>query len=298
MLNKVLGRIRNKLGARDADFHYFTAPPEFTLWDEGTKRKYGRLFDRTWKVPVLRYQSAIEWDRIDEEDDLTDRFRTQLQDTANKAIEIEINAYFAILQGTASPSYLRTLPLAADGLSVFSSGRTNYFPGTGNVILGSGVSTPAQIVNDFFKVRSSFTRVVDDNGTLYHREGILREGMTIIFNDQLMKVFTEAFEAQNYQVSGAAPENVVTTRTKFGNITLWGTSRVTGNNWHCVVDAMPEKGIFALERRDLGSEPETILKTEAESDYCSDYDVRRLQFRKRIGFGVSLPLGMIQVTNA
>ena len=300
MLNRVMGRIPNTLNAREADFHFFTAPPEFSLWEEGTKRRYGRLFDRTWKVPVLRYGTGIEWDRLDEEDDLTDRFRTQMEGISDKAIEIEIEAYFAILSNTVNPQYLKAIPLGADGLPVFSAARTNYFPGGGNIVVGSGVSTPAQIITDYFRCRSRFKRVRDDANTRYFGEGIFKKGITLVFDDIHMKTFTEAFKAKTIQGNAAAPENIVATITEFGPVTFWGTSRlpaISPNTWYMILDGQPEKGIFALERRDLGSEPETILKTEQESDRASDYDTRRLLFRKRLGFGVSLPLGMMQITN-
>lgn len=298
-LDRVMGRIPNALNARDADFHYFTAAPEFSLWDRGTKRKYGRIFDRTWKVPVLRYATGIEWDRDDEDDDLTNRMRPQMEDTIDKAIEIDFAAYFAILTGTTSSQYLRSIPLAADGLSLFSAARTNYFPGTGNLINGSGVSTPAQIVSDFIKVRSVFARVRDDNGTLYHGMGRIQGGMTIIFNDVFMREFVQAFRARNFTVNGGAEDNVIVMQSSlFGQVTLWGTPRLTGRSWYAILDKLPEKGIFALERRDLGATPETLLKNETNCSECAEYNVRRLQFRKRVGFGVSLPLGMIKVLNA
>ena len=295
-LDRVMGRIANKLDSRDADFHYFTAPPGFRRWDEDTKRTYGRLFDRSWKVPVLKCQSAIEWNRIDEEDDLTGRFRSQLAAIANKSILIDVEAFFQILTGATDPDRLKTLPLASDGLSLFSSSRTDFGTG-GNIVTGSGIATVAQIKADFFSARKKFTGLVDQHGDLYHDPEIFNEGVTILFNDDNLERFAEAFQAKIIQGTAAGIENIVMSTSWAGNVTLWPTPRITDNSWYMHLDGQPERAIFALERKDIGSEPEVIIKTERESDYCSENDCRRMLFRKRTGYGISQPQGLCQVTN-
>lgn len=295
-LEKVMGFIQSKNKTRTETFHYFTDAGGFRRWDRGTTRSYTDLYDVAWEVEVLRWEDAIEWDREDEEDLIVRTFRQQLGAMADKSILIDIEAFFQIIQATTDPDRLETVPNGADGLAIYSSSRTD-FGGSGNVVTGSGVSTVAQIKSDFFSARQRINGLKDKHLDFYHRENVFLDGICILFNDANLERFAETFEAKLIQGSAAGIENIIIAETWAGPITLWPTPRITDDSWYFFAEGVPEKPVFALERRDLGSEPEQIYKDENNSDYCADNDARRMLFRKRVGYGVSLPQGTVQVNN-
>lgn len=295
-LTKVMDFIQSKNKTRTETFHYFTDAGGFRRWDRGRSRSYTDLYDVAWEVEVLRWEDAIEWDREDEEDLLVRTFRQQIGAIADKAILIDIESFFQIIQASTDPDRLLTIPNASDGLAIYSSSRTD-FGVNGNIVSGGGVSTVAQIKTDFFKARARVNGLVDKHLDLYHRENVFLDGITIIFGDVNLERFAETFEAKLIQGSSAGIENILISETWAGPITLWPTPRITTNDWFVFAEGVPEKPVFALERRDLGSEPEQIYKDENNSDYCADNDVRRMLFRKRVGYGVSLPQGTVMIDN-
>ncbi len=294
-LKEIMTFVPSKNNARDETFHFFEDPPGFRRWDpESPRTNYGTLGDNSFTVPVLKWESSLEWRREDEEDDLTRRLRPQLQALTSKASLIEIESAFQIMQGLTDPDRLATIPTAADGLAMYSAARV-LFGSAGNIYAGSGVGTTAQIKADFFGVRELLNGVTDTHGDLYHPDSVFDAGMVIVFNDEHLERFAEAFEARVIQGSAAGIENILVT-SKFGaNIQLWPTPRVTGDDWYVFLRGFPEKPLIALERTDLGG-VELILRDETNSDYCAENDVRRLLARRRIGFGVSLPLGTVKVS--
>lgn len=299
MLSKVMGFIGSKNNARTETFHYFGDGGGFRRWDQGKPRTYTELTDVSFAVEILKWEDGIQWERIDEEDDLTGQFRGALGGIANKAILIEIEAFFQVLQGASDPDRLKAsqIPTASDGLAWFSSSRSTFGTG-GNIVAGSGVKSVKQIKRDIFRVRKRINGLVDAHGDLYHKENVFMSGMVILFNDANLERFAEAFGTKMIEGVNGPIENVLMSESWAGPITLWPTPRITDDSWYVVALGHPEPAFFALERRDLGSEPEQLYKDENNDTYCSENDVRRMLYRKRVGFGLSLPQAWCQVTNS
>lgn len=288
--------IPSKNNAREETFFFLTDPPPFERWDEGEPRSLGTFGDQSWTVPIDKWQAGVQWKRLDEEDDLTQgNLKKQARSTANKAQLVDIEVAFQILQGATDPKRLKTIPLAADGLSLFSSSRA-LFGANGNVVAGSGLTSVAKIHLDFFEVLGRLHNLRDTHNDLYHPSSVLDgEGITIIASDIHRQRFYEAFEATEIKSGNTTIPNVIKARWG-GNITLWLTPRITSDDWFLSVNGMPEKPIFALERNDLGG-LEQLYVDERVSDYCRNYDVRQIVYRMRKGYGVSLPLGIVKVDN-
>ena len=97
-LKRIMDFVPSKNEARDETFFFLTDPPPFVRWDEGEERTLGTLSDASWTVPVLKWQSGIQWRRIDEEDDLTNgALKRQAQAIASKASLVDIEVFFQIL---------------------------------------------------------------------------------------------------------------------------------------------------------------------------------------------------------
>ena len=293
-LQKVMDFIQSKNKARDETFHFLTDPPPFTRWDEGEPRVYGTFGDISWNVPVLKWQSAIQWKRVDEEDDLTNgRLKKQARSIAGGAALVDIEVFFQILTGSTDPDRLKNLPLGADGLALYSSSRTLYET-NGNVVSGDGVQSVASIKASFFEVAERISGVRNTHNQLYHPESIWDSPVIVIFNDAHRERFIEAFEAKIIRQGEAGVENILS--SSFANVELWPTPRLSGDDWYVFALGMEEKPVFALERNDLGG-MELIYADERNSDYCRNYDVRQILCRMRKGYGISLPLGTVKVDN-
>ena len=293
-LSMVMGFHPSKNNARDETFYFLTDPPPFTRWDEGEPRVLGALSDVNWNVPILKWESGLQWRRIDEEDDLTGgRLKQAVLSIANKASLVDIESFFQILSGGTDPDRLTAVPTAADGLALYSSSRT-LFGTAGNIISGSGVQSVAQIKADFFECLERLHGVKDTHGDFYHPDAALDGRIVVIFPQAHRERFFEAFEAKIIRQGEAGVENILS--TLFGNVTLWPTPRLSGDDWYLFLADFPEKPIFALERSDLGG-IEQILVTEDTSDYCRTNDVRQLLFRMRKGYGCSMPLATVKVDN-
>ncbi len=293
-LKMLMDFIPSKNRARDETFYFLTDPPPFTRWDEGEPRVLGTLSDVNWNVPILKWQSGIQWRRIDEEDELTGgRLRQQIRAIANKASLVDIEIAFQILTGGTDPDRLASLPTGADGLSLFSSSRA-LFGAAGNIVAGSGVSTVAQIKADFFEGMERLGDLTDTHGDLYHPDAAVEGKKLIIFPHEHRERFFEAFQAKIIRQGEAGVENIMS--SSFANTVLWPTPRLSGSDWYMHLADYPEKPIFALERNDLGG-VEQILVTEDNSDYCRNNDCRQLVFRMRKGYGVSMPLATLKIDN-
>jgi hypothetical protein len=295
-LVNVMGFIDSLNNARDETFWYPEAVPGFRRWDEGEPRTYGTVGDRTFTVSILKWEDAVQWKRIDEEDDLSRRLRPHLQSIANKAGLIDVEVFFQILTAGTDLDRLSSIPNAADG-NALSSSSTRFGDTGGNIVTGSGAATTAAIKADYFEVRRRMNAFQDTQGELLHDDGIFDRGVTIIFGDSNLEKFAEAFGARTIQGVAAGIDNVLYLKeTLQDKITLWATSRITDDDWFVFLDDYPEKAIFALQRNDLGG-LEEVYADENNSDFCRDNDVRRLLWRIRRGYGVALPYNMMKVDN-
>lgn len=279
--------------ARDETFRMLGDPPGFERWDEGSPRVYGTIQDQSWSVEILKWQAAVAWKRIDEEDDISKRLRPQLERTAKKAVLKKINVLFQILQSTSDSRYLKSIPTCADGLALFSSSRA-LMGTTGNIVAGNGIASVHQILADYNRSLEIFHGVRDTHNDFLH-DAMEVEGAKVIFaNPANRQRFQEAFEAKTIVSQGAAVDNVLAMSN--GNVTLVFTPRVVGNSWYIALQETQHKPIFMLTRSDLGG-VEKIYKDESNSDRSEDEDSRRIVFRLRAGYGCTLPMGLIQVSN-
>lgn len=293
VIMKLMEVVASKNNARDETFNMLGDPPPFERWDEDAPRYFGTIGDQSWTVPVLKWQNGVRWKRIDEEDDLTGRLKPALSAAARKAALLEVDIFFQLLQSSVNGRLLPGIPTCADGLPLFSASRTLMGSG-GNIVAGSGVRSIHQIQADFYEVLEQLQGVRDTHGDYYWSEGEI-DGPKIIFASTANRQrFIEAFEQKTMPSMGAGVDNVLVAK---GNVTLVFTPRITGNSWYIGLENVPRKPIFTLTRTDVGG-IEKLYKDETNSDESEASDTRRIVFRKRAGYGYSLPLGLFQVSNS
>lgn len=294
-LKLLMDFIPSKNNARDETFIMPGDSPGFKRWDEGSPRVYGTVGDQSWNVPIVKWQNAVQWARIDEEDDLYRIIGKKMRSTVDKAFLVDLECFFQLLQASTDPDRLRYIPTCADGLAMFSSSRVLMHPTAGNVLPGSGVQTISQIKADFFEALERFREVRDTHNDLYHPDGRIEGRKVIIVHPANHERFLEAFNAKIIRQGEAGVENILATSSIF-DVDIWVTPRITGDSWYMFLADMPEKPIFALERNDIGG-IQQIYVNEQNSDHCRDNDVRQILYRFRKGYGYSLPLGAWKVSN-
>jgi len=297
MLNQIMGRYPSKNNARTETFVILEDAPPFKRWDEAAPRQFGTFSDLSFDVEILKWQNAIEWARIDEEDFLSrGTLKQRCAQAGKKAALLDIEVFFQMVQGLTDADRLPSVPNAADGQALFSASRA-LFGASGNVVTGSGITTVAGIRNSFFEAREVLDGLVDTHGDLYHNDSAIDSGVVLLFGRKHEERVSETFEAKVIAQGGAGVENIVSTVSRFGNVTLWPTSRIATDDMYLILKDYPYPPIFALERPDLG-DLEQIYVDERNSDYCRENDKRQIVHRFRRGYGISLPLAAVKISNS
>lgn len=288
-------------------YGYHESPPSVDRWDRGKDIGEDAFLLRAYSVTNLDWGKAIGM----HEDDVDDLQLGNLMDTARKigvrAGQLAEEVFFQILQGSANARLLEAIPLAPDGAGLFATtaaGAARFGASSGNLLTGSGIADPAAIRSDFWALMEQFKLFQDTEGQPLLPEDLIDQGVTIVYNIANDEVFRECFkQARTVQTvtNVAGTENVAAaavtnTILESGlNVTLWGTQRISDNDWYAFLkseDAGP-KAVF----EQLRQSPRTIEETRENSDRARRRKLLAILLDMRAGYGVNLPYTAIKVNN-
>lgn len=306
--NPKLGRVM-RLGVpstkRQEFYGYHESPPNLERVDRDEEVSEDANLLRSYSVENLRWAKAVGY----HEDDLEDLQLGSLRDVATglgkRAATLPEQVFFQILTGSTNPRLLKAIPNAPDGAALFATtanGSARFGASSGNLLTGSGVANAAAIRTDFWNVLEQFMLFQDTEGEPLLEEGVVDQGVTVIYNPANREVFAEAFKQEHtlqrlQNVGGTenvAAAGVTNTVLASGQpVTLWPTQRVTDNDWFVIADGIFPQIIFEQVRQ----APRSIEENRSNSSRARRAWIFANVFDLRSGFGVNLPYGGIKVNN-
>lgn len=281
---------------------YWEAPGEAKIWPDEQARSYQGFKSNSFTVVTRRWQDGIEWPLQLKENDRTKSLVDVAREKGRSFGRIPRRCFFQILQGSTDTDLLPTVPNAPDGGAFYSasdgSSADRFGLSGGNIQSGTGVTTVAKIVTDFYLATSRFLRFVNSGGRPVFDESIFDGGFIIYFNPALQEVFQTAFKGQMVPATGGAAvaqTNVLVTATGW-TVELRPSPEITTNDWFIFLRTVPDgkKPLVWTRAREVEETPYTKA---SGSDRARDYDVEGLGWDSRWGFGCALPWVTVKVDN-
>lgn len=285
-------------------YGYFESPPVIERWDRGKGITEDAFRGLAYSVENLTWGKAISYFEDDMEDLQLGDIRDVVRRLATRAAQLPEQVFFQIRNGSTNRKLLEAIPLAPDGAALYATtagGVARFGVTDGNLITGTGVATAEDIRNDFWSGIEQAGQFQDTEGEPLLPDDFADSGVTIIYPITAREVFAEAFLQQRttqtagtagVDLTSAAVTNPVTDAQI--NITLWGTQRVTDNDWSLHFDTVEPKAIFEQTRR----APRMIDETRENSERARRYRMLATLMDMRSGFGINAAYGTVKVNNA
>lgn len=283
---------------REHTFGYFEAAPHFEQWIRGQSIPTDGFDSVDFTVPVYTWGRRVKWHNEDREDDQTASLFDVARQCGESAALLPERFFFDLITNTENT--LPAVPLAPDGAAMFATtagGADRFGVSDGNLLTGSGVSTVAQIRTDYYNAIEQFKQMQDGKGQPLLSDETIDSGVICVHAASNTEAFEEAFmqrrQGEIVSAGGAAVSNLVQDASR--NVTLWGTQRLTGNDWFVFLANPPKLPTFFMDRK--GIMEESSLRGENNGDLTRDTGEEYLQWHSRSGAGIALPFGAIKVDN-
>lgn len=287
---------------REAIFGYIEAAPHMAQWVRGTSVPTESMGSTSFTVPVVDWAKRVSWHKHDREDEQTGTL-VQHARMAGQSAALLPERMFIDLLGDASPSALPAVPLAGDGVAMFSatdgSGADRFGVSGGNIVSGAGVTTSSQVLTDYYKAMVRLGLFQDGKGQPLHPDTISDQGVMIVYPMAYKELFEEAFKQRRRGEvlgtdAGVTPSNVIQDASR--DVSMWSTSRLTNTDWYIFVKGMPTKPTFVLNRKAV--QEFSALEGMNNSDHVRDTGEEYMQWETRQGAGISLPYAAVKVNNS
>lgn len=276
-------------------YAYPEAPPNITRWDYGKEIPRGTFRYRSWTVTNFRWGKAIDFNADDEEDDQLRTLRSQAMDLGVRAAMIPQRVAFQVLTGgAADPDLLPALPLAPDGVGVYSAtdgaGANRFGTANGNIVSQSGV-TGAAVRTDIFSTFARIRQFKDQAGRRRWPAQIVDKGFVVYGSPDMEQALREAFQqpitADRGVAAGVSNVFVVAGIP----IEIRVTAEFTGNNLFVFLKGAKFPPLFQQVRL-----PARIYTAdETNSDRGRDFDMRAVYAKFRAGYGVAPCDGTVKI---
>jgi phage major head subunit gpT-like protein len=280
-------------------YGYWQKAPYVRQWIRGEEIQRKAPKSVNWRVKNLDWAVAIPWHENDMNDDLTRSLRAVAQDSGRSFGTLDERVLYQILTSSTDNDLLRTMPIAPDGVGLYSAtdgdAADRFGVSGGNIETGSGVATPDALQTDFFDGVERMRRFLDTEGQPMVSPEIMRQGFVVTFNIDNLKVFEQAFEQKLMYSALATYAAAVSALFKDSGISieLMPTPRISDNDWFIFAKGAPRKPIFRQTRQGMRE----VLETMENSDYARRTKINSLQWDARYGYGLQLPIYTVQINN-
>lgn len=302
LANSKLARVMDLgIGAtnRQHEFAYFEAAPHMAHWRRGDTIPTDAFKGVQFSTVVHNWGRRVPWHKDDRADDQTGSLFDVARQAGESAGLLPERFFFDLLQGTTST--LPAVPLAPDGAAMFATtagGANRFGVSNGNLLSGSGVGTLSAIKTDYYNAVEQFKAFQDGKGQPLYGDDVLDGGVLIIHGSANTEVFEEAFLQQRQGVvkgtdAGTTPTNVIQDANR--KVELWGTSRISDNDFYIFLLKAPKLPTFLLNRQDI--EEHTSLAGDNNGDHTRNTGEEYVQWDSRQGAGIALPYACIKINN-
>lgn len=285
---------------RQHEFAYFNAAPHMTLWRRGESIPTDAMDSVTFTTPIYEWARRVPWSKWDRKDDQTQSLVDVARMAGESAALLPQRFFFDLLAGTTTT--LPAVPNAPDGAAFFAptdgGGAARFGITDGNLLTGTGVASVSAIKTDYYNAIEQWKQMQDGKGQPLFSDEVVDGGIILVHAAANTEAFEEAFlQKRQGEVlgtdAGTTPSNLVQDASR--NVQLWGTSRLTGNDWYCFLRNAPKKATFMLNRE--GVQEFSSLEGDNNGDHTRDTGEEYVQWEERSGAGIGLPYGAIKINN-
>lgn len=285
---------------REHEFAYFEAAPHMDHWRRGDTVPTDAMKAVQFSTPVYTWARRVPWHKEDRKDDQTQSLMEVARMAGQSAALLPIRFFFDLI--TNNTNTLPGVPNAPDGAAMYATtdgaGNNRFGVSSGNLLTGSGVASVSAIRTDYYNGIEQWKQLQDGKGQPLLAEELIDAGVIIIHGAANTEAFEEAFlQRRQGQVlgtdAGTTPTNLVQDASR--DVTLWGSSRISDNDWFMFLKAAPKKPTFLLDRE--GVQEFEALEGGNNSDHVRDTGEEYVQWERRAGAGIALPYGTMKVNN-
>lgn len=279
---------------RQEIYGYPLSAPTVDYWQRGNPIPRETSSIVTFEVDNDSFGKAFEF----HEDDLNDVGKVMgaqawVRGIANRGTQLPDRVAFQIMDGTTNRKLLPGIPLAPDGVGLFSAldgdGNPRYGysgPGTetGNIVKGAGYSPDAIRSTFLDKVIPYYLGAQDTKGEPLNDQTEVESGLLVVCNSRFAGAFGKAFQQgrtlEEGTVGAAATSNYILDGGY--KIKLWATQRKAATSWVVrAINAGP-KPLLQQVRLALRS----IDEDRSNSDRARNTKQNAFQVDLRHGYGV------------
>ncbi len=284
---------------RRHEFGYFEAAPHMDYWRRGETIPTDSFKSVQWTVPVHTWGRRVPWHKEDRKDDQTSSLFDVARMAGASAALLPERFLFDILTG--STNTLPAVPLAPDGAAMFATtagGANRFGVSSGNLLTGSGVASVSALLTDYYNAIEQWKQFQDGKGQPLLSAETIDSGVIIVHGAANTEAFEEAFLQKRQGIvkgtdAGTTPSNLVQDASR--SVELWGTQRIADNDWFVFLKNPPKLATFLLDRE--GVQEFTSLEGDNNGDRTRDTGEEYVQWERRAGAGVALPIAAIKVNN-
>lgn len=293
---------------RTKQFGYHLAAPHATYWPYGDAIPVDAFGSVNFEAVVWPFARRVRWHKYDRKDDQTQSLMDMARQAGTSFGLLPERFFFDLL--TNSTNTLPAVPLAPDGAAMYAttaSSVARFGVTNGNLLSGSGVTTLAGILTDYYSCITQWMRMQDGKGQPLLSPEQIASGVIIIHGAANTQVFEQAFmqmrqgigisaagvPATSSVVAGINVSNIVQDASR--NVMLWSTPRITDNDWYVFLRNPPKKAT-ALVSRD-GVNEQTSMEGSPAGDETNTTGLEYIQWDMRAGALIALPYATIKVNN-
>lgn len=279
---------------RQEIYGYPESAPTIDYWQRGEPipRETGKIV--TFEVPNDSFGKAFDF----HEDDLNDvgkvlGAQAWVRALAGRGAQLPERITFQLIDSTTDPKLLPGIPLAPDGVGLFSSldgdgnPRFGYSgPGSekGNIVVGAGYSPDAIRSTFLDKVLPYYFGAQDTKGQPLNDQTEIESNLVVVASSKFAGAFGKAFQQGRTLEEGTVGAAATTNFILDGGykITLWVTQRKSATSWNVFAPNAGPKPLLQQARLSL----RTIDEDRSNSDRARNTKQNAFQVDLRHGYGV------------
>jgi len=279
--------------ARTETYAYYESADYPEYWPYGETIPQGSFHSVSYTVTCRRYGKRISWNEDDRKDDQTRSLMNRVRDLATHFGTLDERAFFDLLLGTTNVLPIGSSHTAPDGASYFATtaaGANRFGVSSGNLLTGTG-TTVATIITDYYSAIAQFLLMKDTKGEPLHDTSLIDQGLCFLYGAAYTENVERAFLGQIVQGTQAGISNIV--RDAARKVQLWGSSRITTNDFYVFLTADPLRSTAQIELEAM----QTDDATRANSDFARNRGEEYFQAYARRGWVINLPYTAIAINN-
>ena len=288
---------------RTERYFFYNSAPHIVAHRRNEALRHKAFGGIRFEVENFEYARAINWRRIDREDDLSKGLVERARDLGQSIGLLDERIAFQILGNATDADLLASIPNAPDGRALFHAndvGSGNRFGVSGGNKVGDGttagsaqgLTTTAQVKADYYATRRRFVDMQDTEGQPLHNPSVADGSAVLVYPSTYTQIVHETFLRERVVEGSSTPTNVIQEAGLAP--TLWTTQRLTATDWYVFLSSSEHRALFSQSREGI----RTVMSDASVSDHARETGVEGIQFEVRKGYGIFTPYTACMVDNS